>query len=61
MMEESAKKLAKISKEIVTIRAEDTISFQPIPLEDIRSAQEWTANVSVRTPLIRFNGEDAPA
>jgi hypothetical protein len=33
-------------------------SLQPIPLEDIRSAQARIADVAVRTPLIRLNMED---
>lgn len=37
------------------------VSFQPISLEEIRSAQARIADVVIRTPLIRLNIEDTPA
>ncbi len=33
----------------------------PIPIEDIRAAQERIAGAVVRTPLVRLNVDDAPA
>ncbi len=36
-------------------------SYDPIPIEDIRSAQERIAGEVVRTPLVRLNVDDAPA
>ncbi len=36
-------------------------ALEPIPLEDIRAARERIASVALRTPLIRFNVDHAPA
>jgi threonine dehydratase len=35
--------------------------LKPIPIEEIRSAQQRIRNIAIRTPLIRMNIDDAPA
>ena len=37
------------------------ITYEPIPLEEIRAAQKRIAGEVFRTPLVRLNVEDAPA
>ena len=37
------------------------ISYEPIPIGEIRAAQQRIAGEVVRTPLIRLNVEGAPA
>ena len=36
-------------------------SYDPIPLEEIKAAQERISTDIVRTPLVRLNVDDAPA
>ncbi len=37
------------------------VDFDPIPVDEIRAAQERIADVAARTPLVRLNVDDAPA
>lgn len=37
------------------------MSDEPIPLDDIRAAQERIAGVAIRTPLVRLYADDSPA
>ena len=37
------------------------LSYQPIPLDEIRAAQERTRGAVVRTPLVRLDTDDADA
>lgn len=36
------------------------LHYQPVPLSDIRAAQERTSDIVLRTPLVRFDYDEAP-
>jgi threonine dehydratase len=36
------------------------LSFEPVPIEEIRAAQQRTREIVVRTPLVRLDYDDAP-
>jgi threonine dehydratase len=43
------------------IGASAELSYEPVPLDEMRAAQRRIAGAAVRTPLVRFDVDDAPA